>query len=98
MKSIFEFDRGRWRKLAALLGILIFGAFISVQVCHMHLLGQEDTHCSTCLVVHAPATVIASPVLPVLVAVRAPVSPVEPILCRTIRPSALFIRPPPPIA
>ena len=99
MKPILQFDRARFRKLAALLGLLIFGLFATIQVVHAHPLGQsEDSHCSICLVAHATATLIALPAVPVLVFIRAEVSPVEPQLPYIAPSAALFIRPPPATA
>jgi hypothetical protein len=99
MKPILQFDRARFRKLAALLGILILGLFATLQVVHAHPLGQtDDSHCSVCHVAHAPAALLAPVSLPALVLIRAEVFPVEPQLGHTVLAPALFIRPPPATA
>ena len=99
MKPICQFDRARFRKWAALLGLLIFGLFVTVQVLHAHPLGQaDDLHCSLCLAAHATATILALPTLPVLASVLARTSPVEPQLLLITRSARYFIRPPPAIA
>jgi len=94
MKRTLQFDQARFRKLAALLGILILGLFATIQVVHAHPLGQtDDSHCSVCLVAHATATLIVLPAVPVLVFIRAEVSPAEAHLPYTVPSAALFIRP-----
>jgi hypothetical protein len=99
VKPILQFDQARFRQLGALLGILILGLFATIQVMHAHPLGHtDDSHCSVCLAAHATATLIAPPTVPVLVFIRAEVSPAEPQLPYIAPAAALYIRPPPATA
>ena len=98
MTPILQLDQARFRKLAALLGLLIFGLFVTVQVLHVHPPSQaDDSHCSVCLAAHGPATVSAPTSLPVPVLLRAELVPVRPQLWHSTVDCALFIRPPPAI-
>ena len=94
----FQFDRTRFRKLAALLGILILAVFAIIQAVHFHPLEQTDLHCSICLAMHAVVAIIALPALAVLLTIQTQVSPVKRLLHYITHSTSIFIRPPPTTA
>jgi len=99
MKSILQPDAARYRKCLALLGLLLFGLFVAVQVIHAHPLGQDDDlRCTVCLTTHATPVIFDLPVLLVLVSVLARISQAEPQLVVILRFTRSFIRPPPATA
>lgn len=101
MRENFQFDQQRRRKLTALFGILIFALFAATQATHFHPADSQtdSSHCSVCLAAHAPVTVLALPILPVLAAAQVPVVPVQTETCHSAPlPSPLFSRPPPSVS
>jgi hypothetical protein len=96
MKPLRQFDHARSRRFSVLLGILIVGLFATLQAVHAHPLGQaDDSHCSICMVAHAPAALAALPILPVLAVAPARESPAEPQFPHIVVSAPVSIRPPP---
>jgi hypothetical protein len=73
MRGFRHFDREKFRKPAALAGILIIAAFAMIHAVHIHPeYGFADSaHCSLCAVAHASAAIIILTVCPVLVFISA---------------------------
>jgi hypothetical protein len=98
MMTRLQFDRERFRKLLALLGVLLLAGFAVIQAAHFHFDAGTagDSHCAICLLLHTPATlVVAAIVLPVLACVRAQVLVLEPQLRSFGAIAPPYSRPPP---
>jgi len=93
-----QFGRDRFRKLLALLGVLLLAGFALVQAAHFHSDAgtDDDSHCAICLLLHTPATfVVAAIVLPILACTRARALVLEPQLLSFNSIAPPYCRPPP---
>jgi hypothetical protein len=88
-----------WRKLAALLAIVLLGLFATLQVAHVHTPGAvDDSHCAFCLAAHGVAAVAALPTPPALVLIQTHTPAPEALFPDTSPSISHFIRPPPATA
>jgi hypothetical protein len=95
-----QFERKGFRKLAAVVGVLLIATFAMIQAIHVHPeLGlAENSHCAICAVAHATPAVVTPVAVPVLVFIQIRLVLFEPLLRSSGTLSPLYSRPPPPMA
>jgi hypothetical protein len=100
MRRRGKFGRDSARLGAALFLVLIFAGFTFLQAVHIH--GEADhadaAHCALCAAAHAPAILTLPALLPSLTAAQVQVVLPDPLAGYRTRLTALYSRPPPPIA
>ena len=97
MKGVGGLSGERFRKLAAIVGMLIVTAFAMAQAVHAHpeLRLAESPHCAVCAVAHAAPFVVIPVIVPALLFVHAFLVLFTPSLRSTEFLLSLASRPPP---
>ena len=100
MIAFGQFDRERFRKLAAVAGVLVVLVFALTQAVHIHPeFGLADNfHCAICAVAHATPAVVAPIIVPALVFIHVRLVLFEPLLRTSDTLFPFYSRPPPPMA